>query len=81
VLGWTEPNPCATVEIERQDLINPYPSQAAPPGPPQFSIAGTKLTYADTTATDANTSYTYHARCVVGGAHSVWGNEVSHGGH
>jgi hypothetical protein len=81
ILGWTEPNPCDTVEIEREDLINPYPSQSNPPKSPQFSTAGSNLSYADTTATDTNTSYTYHARCVVSGTTSVWSNEVSHAGH
>jgi hypothetical protein len=81
VLSWTEPNPCDTVEIERQDLVHPYPSSMHPPGAPQLTTPGTNSSIADTTATDKTTTYTYHARCVVGGSPSLWSNEVFRAGN
>jgi hypothetical protein len=75
VLSWTEPNPCDTVDIERQDIVHAYPSS------PQFTTAGSNTSYTDTTATDTTTTYTYRARCVVGGSPSQWSNEVFSSGH
>jgi hypothetical protein len=71
VLNWTEPTPCDTVEIERQDMVNPYPAT------PQFSVPGTMKTYTDTSATQSGNTYFYRARCVVGTVRSAYGNEVS----
>jgi hypothetical protein len=70
VLTWKLMTPCDTVEIERQDMVNPYPAT------PQFSVPGTMTTYTDTTATQSGDTYTYRARCVAGGVRSGWSNEV-----
>jgi hypothetical protein len=71
VLTWAEPTPCDTVEIEREDMINPYPAT------PQFTVPGSMLTYTDTTAHMSGNAYIYRARCVVGAARSAWSNEVA----
>jgi hypothetical protein len=71
VLTWSELTPCDTVEIERQDMMNPYPPN------PQFSVPGAMMTYTDTTATTVGNTYFYRVRCVVGMVRSAWSNEVS----
>ncbi len=71
VLTWSEPTPCDSVEIERQDMINPYPPT------PQFTVPGSTKTYTDTTATMSGNTYFYRARCVVGALRSVYSNEVA----
>ena len=75
-LTWSEPTPCDTVEGERQTMIDPYPSQATPPGPPTFSVPGAMKTYLDT-APAQNLFFTYHVRCVVSGVSSDWSNEMA----
>jgi hypothetical protein len=71
VLTWSTPTPCDTVEIERQDMMAPFPPT------PQFMVPGTMMTYTDTTATQTNNTYFYRARCVVMMVRSAWSNEVA----
>ena len=73
---WSEATPCDTFEGERQTMIDPYPSQATPPGAPQFSVPGTTKTYLDM-APAQNFFFTYHVRCVVAGVASDWSNEMA----
>ena len=75
-ISWVEPTPCDTVEGERHDVIEPYPSQATPPRPPHFSVPGGTLRYLDTAPTES-VFYTYHVRCKVQGVPSDWSNEFA----
>jgi hypothetical protein len=71
VLTWREVTPCDSFEIERQDMINPYPAT------PQFTVPGTMMTYTDTTATMSGNTYFWRVRCVAGSTRSAWSNEVA----
>jgi len=87
VLTWREPTLCETIEVERQDALQPYPSQAGPPvvasvtrgaapAPARFAVPAGTLSYLDTTAT-RDYPYTYHARCRRAGVASGWSNELA----
>jgi hypothetical protein len=73
VLTWGDRTPCDMHEIQRQDMVNPFPST------PQFTTPGSVKTYTDTSATDVGNTYFYQVRCVVGSVRSAWSNEVSWG--
>jgi hypothetical protein len=68
-MTWVNKQPdCEAVEGERKSDVAPYA--------PLFSVAGTKTSYVDKTATQ-NMTYTYHVRCKKGAEYSVFSNEVS----
>ena len=75
-VSWTERAPCDTVEGEGHDVVDPYPSEATPPGPPHFSVPGGTASYLDTVPTKSFL-YTYHVRCRVQGVASDWSNELA----
>jgi hypothetical protein len=83
VLTWREPTPCDTVEGEREDALEPYPSESRRPVPAPplrdvatFSVPGGTMSYLDASAT-MNHPYTFHARCRVAGVLSGWSNELA----
>jgi hypothetical protein len=75
-VSWIERTPCDTVEGERHDVVDPYPSEMTVPGPPHFTVPAGTASYLDAGPTK-NFVYTYHVRCKVQGVASDWSNELA----